>query len=235
MRNRFSIFLIMMSLRFAATGQTPPTLQIAQTNGAAALSWSVGTFPVFLLQGTTNLSPPILWNNLATAFGLGTISVPMTSSQQFFRLAQLTPIFQFAIFYNLNLEIQPGAPIVISGPVFCNQNIWAASFFTFSNSVTVAGTINSNNISDPFMTPGAKTGTGNPTFIIPPITGAGELNLLTNNDPTNVEALLRLPPSTYALGSAAAYTANGQAYFANQTDLIITNASSGGTNISVYW
>jgi hypothetical protein len=233
MKKWFSFFLIVMSLRFVATAQIPPTLEIAETNGDAALSWSVGTFLAFNLQGATNLSPPILWNNLATAFGSGTISVPMTNSQQFFRLAEVTPIFQFAIFYNLNLEIEPGSSMSIGGPVFCNQSIWAASPILFSNSVTAVGTISSNNISDPFMTSGAKTGYGNPTFIIPPITGAGELNLLTNNDPTNVEALLQLPPMP--LGSTDAYSTNGLDYFANQADLIITNTSTGGTNISVYW
>jgi hypothetical protein len=233
MGKKSSIFLIVMMLRFVATAQTPPTLEIAQTNGAAALSWSVGTFPVFLLQGTTNLSPPILWNNLAPAFGPGTISVPMTNSQQFFRLAQLTPIFQFAIFYNLNLEIQPGGGMNVGGPVFCNQSIWAASPLTFSNSVAAVGTISSNNISDPFMTSGAKTGSGNPNFMVPPMTGAGVLNMLTYNDHATVEALLQLPPMP--LGSTDAYSTNGVDYFANHADLIITNASTGGTNISVYW
>jgi hypothetical protein len=88
------------------------------------------------------------------------------------------------------------------------------------------------------MTPGDKNGSGNPNFMVPPVTGAGVLNLLgfdTNNDPASIEALLQLPSSLYALGSEAAYTANGQFYFANQADIIITNASSGGTNISVYW
>jgi hypothetical protein len=36
----------------------------------------------------------------------------------------LIPLFQFAIFYNVNLEIDPGQNMTITGPVFCNQSIW---------------------------------------------------------------------------------------------------------------
>ena len=34
------------------------------------------------------------------------------------------PVFQFAVFYNLDLDIEPGAPMTINGKVFSNQNIW---------------------------------------------------------------------------------------------------------------
>jgi hypothetical protein len=232
MRRGLLFFAVLMLVRFEATGQTPPTLQIAETNGAAALSWSLNSFPIFILQGTTNLSPPITWTNLAAAYGTGSANVPMTNSQQFFRLAELIPIFQFAVFYNLNLEIQPGSSVNFGGPVFCNASIWAASPLTFSNSVAAVGTISSNNISDPFMTPGAKTGSGNPTFLIPPISGAGALNfptLGTNNNPTNFEAILQMPPN-----GVDPYSPTGQLYLMNQAQLIITDSSNGG-NIQVFY
>jgi hypothetical protein len=145
------------------------------------------------------------------------------------------PLFQYAIFYNINLEIQPGAAMSIGGQVFCNQSIWAASTgLVFSNSVTAAGTVNSNNISDPFMTSGSKTGSGNPTFMGTVATNHAELNMPvgTNNSASSVEAILQLPPMT--LGSAGAYTSTGQVYFANQAELIMTNSSS-FTNISVFY
>jgi hypothetical protein len=237
MRKVFSFFVILMLVRFEAAGQTSPTLQIAETNGAAAVSWSVGPFPYYLLQATTNLSPPITWSNQSFAFNTGTFNVTMSNSQQFFRLAEITPIFQFAIFYNLNMEIQPGSGMNIGGPVFCNASIWAASSsLTFSNSVNAVGFISTNYMSsgDPFMTPGAKTGSGYPHFIVPPIPGAGVLSFLgTNNDPAAIEALLRLPPMP--LGSDSAYSPTGSIYFANQAGLIITNSSSGGTNIQVFY
>ena len=49
----------------------------------------------------------------------------------------------------------------------------------------------------------------------------------TNNDPVAVEAIINLPPANYPLGSAAAFTTNGQIYFANAADLYLTNCPYG--------
>src|SRR5664280_1450283 len=59
------------------------------------------------------------------------------------------PIFQFAVFYNPVLEINPGAPFTINGRVHCNTNIYctgssAAQPLTFLSSVDAAGTISTN-------------------------------------------------------------------------------------------
>ena len=35
------------------------------------------------------------------------------------------PVFQFAIFYNLDMEINPGASMTVNGRVHSNYNIWA--------------------------------------------------------------------------------------------------------------
>src|SRR5271170_5658567 len=137
------------------------------------------------------------------------------------------PLFQFAIFYNMNLEIQPGSAMVINGPVFCNDSIWAASTgLTFSNKVTAAGVVESNNISDPFMTAGSKTGSGNPLFDGSISTNHAELNLPigTNNNPASVEAILQLPP-----GGTTSST-----YLYNDADLVISNNSS-DTNLQVFY
>jgi hypothetical protein len=198
----------------------------------------LNSFPFFSLQTTTNLSSPIIWNDVSLASGAGMANLPMTNSQQFFRLTEMTPIFQFAIFYNINMEISPGGAMDINGPVFCNQGIWAAaSSLTFSSSVIAAGLISTNYLSpgDPFMTPGSKASSGYPTFKVPPISGAGILNFPifgTNNDPASIEALLQLPPMP--LGSATAYSPTGQVYFVNQAELVITNSPSGG-NLQVFY
>ena len=56
--------------------------------------------------------------------------------------ATIIPLFQFAIFYNMNLEIDPGAAMVINGPVFSNQGIWAGTAnITFNSTVAAAGNI----------------------------------------------------------------------------------------------
>jgi hypothetical protein len=214
-----------------------------------AFSSSAGTNTTYVNIGATSSTLQPLgsqWSGLQGYPATNQVTSTATPKNQLYTVpATITenmiyadiPLFQFAIFYNMNLEVQPGSGMNVGGPVFCNDSIWAASPLTFSNSVTAVGTINSNNISDPFMTAGAKTGSGNPDFMGGTATNHAELNLPvgTNNNPASVEAILQFPPSTYALGTPAAYTTNGQMYLANQADLIISNTSLGGTNISVYW
>jgi Tfp pilus assembly protein PilX len=155
------------------------------------------------------------------------------------------PLFQFAIFYNVNLEIDPGAAMTITGPVFCNESIWeGSSLCTFNSSVTAVLT-NYVQIADPFAN--NYNGSGTPTFLGgQPRNNANALVMPigTNNSPTAITALLNLPPSDYAMGTAAAYSSNGIVYPANAADLVITNFAAGtnfgntlpkGTNFIVYY
>ena len=67
----------------------------------------------------------------------------------------------------------------------------------------------------------------------------------TNNDPNSVIAiLLDCPPAPYTMGTAMAYTTNGQDYPANEANLVISNAWYGtnfgsvtptGTNLTIYY
>jgi hypothetical protein len=56
----------------------------------------------------------------------------------------------------------------------------------------------------------------------------------TNNDPAAVAALIDLPPAAYALNTTAAFTTNGQIYFANAADLFLTNIGWCGTNCGTF-
>ena len=233
MRKGLSFLLMLMLVRFAVVGQVlSPALQIAETNGVATVSWfNVQTLPLptFSLQTTTNLSPPVTWNNLplvTSAIGRGTTNVALANPQQFFRFAQMLPIFQFAIFYNVNMELDFGLYTTVNGPVFCDDSIWAGSYYmTFNSSVVAAGLI-ATNASDPFTASNADyNGNGSPTFKVPPVSGANVLNLSglgTNNDPAFIQSLLNLPPS-----GTDPYSSTGQLYFINQTDLTISNSPSG--------
>ena len=146
--------------------------------------------------------------------------------QEQFQLAAI-PIFQFAIFYNLNMEVDPGAAMNIIGPVFSNGGIWtASSSLDYSSSVEAAGTVDIN-MADPYAS--GKNGSGQSTFSTnyPPVSGANTLALPINtttstNDPVAVRNLLNLPPS-----GTDPYTSTGQLYFANQANIIISNSSSG--------
>jgi len=216
------------------------------TSGNSVPYWP-GYYGMLTLQATTNLSPPVAWTDLPNAVTeSGTTTVTNAYPQQFFRVAPLLPIYQFAIFYNLNLEIMSAAAFNVYGPVFCNQNIWEGSTYcTFFSAVTAAGT-NAVQAANPFSAdymgsgPASFVMAGQPTSHAPPLALAG---FGTNSDPATMRSLLDLPPAAYALGSAAAYSANGSAYLANSCDLVITNFASGtnagsalpvGTNYIVY-
>jgi hypothetical protein len=174
--------------------------------------------------------------------GVTPVSVPATvrESLQFASI----PLFQFAIFYNIDLEIDPSQPMNITGPVFSNAGIWSGSGdVSYTASVTAVGSVNISGI-DPDVT--GKTDSGTPTgnFAYPPTSQANPLVMPigTNNDPTVVRSILGIPPSPYDMGTAAAYSTNGQLYLANEADLIISNSASGtassnpsGTNLFVYF
>src|SRR5208283_6107479 len=116
------------------------------------------------------------------------------------------PLFQFAIFYNMNLEIAAAQTFNISGPVWSNGGLWSGSTaVTFANTVSAVG-IATNTANDPFCHgytgsgPSTYSLAGQPTFGNAPLT----LPIGTNNtNPAAVEALINLPPTNYAMGTAA--------------------------------
>ena len=158
--------------------------------------------------------------------------------------ATIIPLFQFAIFYNMNLEIDPGAAMVINGPVFSNQGLWSGTGnVTYNSMVEAAGMAYTTNTADPWASGKTDTGTplGNFTAMPKgPLSKQDSLSLPigTNNNPSAVEAIINLPPGTNGAPNAWAYTTNGQMYLFNEADLIISNSASGlassrGTNITI--
>jgi hypothetical protein len=128
-------------LQTAAMAQTSPKLQISNSNEVASISWSNGSANFYSLQTTANpFFHPVIWADQQFGVsGAGTQNITNLGSQAFFRLAPLTPLFQYAIFYNVNMEIDPGAAMTITGPVFCNQNIWEGSAVcTFASTVRLS-------------------------------------------------------------------------------------------------
>src|ERR1035437_7671770 len=183
---------------------------------------------------------------IATATPIGQPqNVPATVHESL-QLA-LVPLYQFAIFYNVNLEIAPGAPMIISGPVFCNQSIWeGANNATFSSTVTAVGTNCSLKL-DPFASNyGPQTPPSVFSMAGQPVDHANALVMPigTNNNPATILGLLNLPPHPYFWGDAQTYSSNGMVYPANGADLVITNFASGtndailpptGTNTIIYF
>jgi hypothetical protein len=178
--------------------------------------------------------------------------------QQTFQAA-IIPVFQFAIFYNLNLEMACGQPQTISGPVFCNASIWEGSaLLNFNTNVIAVGTNYTIGV-DPFNTT-YSTGSSANQGATTPFSGTPEANFLagdpvnnshplimpignsTNSNPTNVEAILNIPPLAISVPNTAGYYTTNQIYLYNESDLIISNAATGTngttpgvTNISIYY
>jgi hypothetical protein len=170
-------------------------------------------------------------------------SVPATVMQTF--QAARIPVFQFAIFYNLNLEMDPGQPQTVSGPVFCNANIWEGNAnLQFDSTVQAVGTNYTWQL-DPFSknypasgdSTAAYTGTPLANFALgAPSDHNNALTMpigtSTNSNPTNVEAIINLPPTLLGAPNPAAYAPSNQVYLFNESDIIISNAPWGTNGVA---
>ncbi len=168
-------------------------------------------------------------------------NIPATVQQKVY--AATIPLFQFAVFYNLNLDISPGQPMNINGPVFCNGTIWMWPYaaMNFSSTVSAAGWV--TNKMEPYDQQ-SSSGHVTPTYTLQgePVSKADSLTMPigTTNTPAAVEAIINLPPTSIGAPNSAAYTTNGQVYLFNEVDLIVSNAANGfpntdGTNITVWF
>ena len=154
------------------------------------------------------------------------------------------PVFQYAIFYNMDLEINPGAAFNVAGRVHSNNNIYAtgnssAAPLTFSNYVEAATKYYST--PDP-LDPQNVGRSGNVNFTINvnnPQYPAQTLSLPvgTNNNPAAVIGILGIPPAGTDPSSPL-----GQGYEYNMADIIITNSYTNGLTVyyqnfnqSPYW
>jgi hypothetical protein len=245
-----SIVVLLVLFELTATAQIPRTLQIGITNGTATVSSqnSPGTFLAYL-EMTTNLSPPVVWSVMPSSYLVSGVSnsFPVAGSQAYFRLLQSWPLFQFAIFYNVNLEFNSGSALTIEGPVYCNASIWLRGSTThFESSVTAAGSNNFDAI-DPFSNPsnGYPGNTGTPVFDVAPVTGQSMLTLPIpgfNTSASSIQNILNIPPSAWAAPNPNYLQASNQAYIFNVADLIVSNSVTGingnsyfGTNITIYY
>lgn len=140
--------------------------------------------------------------------------------EQKFQLAAI-PIFQFAVFYNLNMEIDPGQPMSLTGPVFSNEGIWARGLGTYDATISAVGAVATNG-TDPYVS--GKSDSNESVFDNGITTNADSLTLPlgTTNNPSATRSLLGLPPS-----GTAPYSVAGQDYFIDEANIIISNSPSG--------
>jgi len=135
------------------------------------------------------------------------------------------PLFQFAIFYQNDMEIEPGAAMSINGPVHGNANIYVdpSGSVAFSNSVSAVNGIYTNQSpNDPRV--GAQPTNPVVTFGGADVGGVAPLNLpvSTNTDAVGTNAsqsgygILELPQAGQTPSSAT-----GSNLLYNQADMII--------------
>lgn len=126
------------------------------------------------------------------------------------------PLFQFAMFYNLDYECNALPNITVTGPVHCNANIYLTpvNTLTFNSDVTATGTI--------YTTPKSGNGCGNPAGTII-FNGAHDskvstlsLPIGTNNSAAAVREVVEIPPG----GEAANSSLGAQRYY-NKADMVI--------------
>ncbi len=140
--------------------------------------------------------------------------------RQDFQLAAI-PVFQFAIFYSMDLEINPGAPMIVTGKVHGNARLYSAPPATleYADDVTATGQIYTNRMPDDPTVNTIVT----PTYDHKPVANVSSLTLpiSTNNNPDAVHGILEIPP----LGEDALSEMGKQRYY-NNCDLIVTTTSS---------
>lgn len=178
----------------------------------------------------------------ATATPVGQFqSVPSTVSQSII-FAQV-PVFQFAIFYNLDLDMSPGSAMSVDGATFCNENIWCnpPAQMTFNGTVEAAGNYffhwdtngeQASNIPSSPKTPIFNAGT--PLSHVDPLVlpiGAGNDSTTTNNSAA-VEAIINIPPAAAAAPQQIAYVTTNQVYLYNEVNLIVSNAVWGVNGVA---
>ena len=149
---------------------------------------------------------------------LGTLNSTLEAGvRQDIQLASI-PVFQFAIFYNMDLEINPGPNMTVTGRVHGNANInvQPVNTLTFMSDVTAAGTIIHNKHTND---PSTRTLTNSKIIYDGEHdSGADSLTMPigTNNSPDAVHAIIELPPE----GEAASSAVGRQRYF-NKSDMVI--------------
>src|SRR5205823_2059593 len=116
--------------------------------------------------------------------------------QQDFQLACI-PVFQFMCFYTMDLEINPNPPMVLTGKIHCNADIYAApvTSLEFKNEVGAVGHIyNAREINDPAW----NTAKVAPVYDVGkkefPNVSSLTLPVGTNSSPSEVVKILDLPP-----------------------------------------
>ncbi len=148
----------------------------------------------------------------------GVYTVP-AAMQQDIQLASI-PVFQFAIFYSMDLEINPGAQMKVTGKVHSNASLYCAPRvgLEFADSVASVGRYyDTRNPNDPQYGTGKVEPVFDDTNSPSPFTSSLTLPIGTNNSPASVRSILEAPP-----GGEDPASQIGQQRYYNKADLVVT-------------
>jgi len=161
---------------------------------------------------------------ISTARNPGGYNIGACVGQQF-NLGTI-PIFQFAIFYQNTMEIDPGANMTINGFTHGNSGIFidpnSGVTLTFSNDVSASGAIVLGE--NPLDPTSGRNASPNPAFNGFHLSGVNPLILpvgtnssgVATNIAANVNAILQIPPA-----GTSATSQTGSNYLYNKADMII--------------
>lgn len=159
---------------------------------------------------------------------------PITAGvRQQFQLATI-PVFQFAIFYGIPMELHPGPNFTVTGRVHGNDALYyssgSGSTLTFNSHVTSVGSLLNA------WAPGDSNHSGTPGNAVN-FNGEADqhvahlqLPIGTNNTAAAVREILLPPPS----GESATSAMGSQRYY-NKSDLIVTVTNGAVTVTSGRW
>jgi hypothetical protein len=139
----------------------------------------------------------------------------------------IIPIFQFEAFYSLDLEINPGPQMYITGKVHGNADMYLCpqTGLEFYDGVETVGKINLGRMTND---PAYGSSPVNLVFDSTHQGGANSMTLPigTNNSPSEVVKVLDVPP-----GGEDPLSALGAARLYNQSDLIVTTFPDGTVSV----
>jgi Tfp pilus assembly protein PilX len=126
------------------------------------------------------------------------------------------PVFQFAIFYGMDMEISCGQPFNVTGRVHSNGQLYVCpdNVLTFFTDVTAVGDIRFGRA--PGDSRAAPSGSATYRGESDAKVGSLTLPIGTNNSPTAVRAILEPPPSGEDVNSAM-----GKQRYYNKADLVV--------------
>jgi hypothetical protein len=193
---------------FEALDGTPDSLTVAQVK-----PWAVSPL-ISQYRGLSGYASS--YEISAVARDVASLHAVRAAVQQHLQMAAI-PLFQFAIFYNMDLEINPGPNMTVNGRVHSNYELYAqpGSTLTFEGNVTAAGEIHYGEKAPD--DPSVRT-LGRLVFSAEHDAGVGTLNLPmgVENTPQNAQQILALPP----MGESTASPLSKQR-LANKSDLTI--------------